>query len=47
VRVGRRASRPTVIAAGTTLLMRLAGIRWQIALPVFQPRAESSKQGID
>jgi uncharacterized membrane protein YeiH len=29
-----------VLAAATTLVLRLAGIRWKLALPVFQHRAE-------
>jgi uncharacterized membrane protein YeiH len=32
-----------VIAASTTLLLRLAGIRWKIALPVFQRPEKSSE----
>jgi uncharacterized membrane protein YeiH len=28
-----------VLGAATTLLLRLAGIRWRIALPMFRPRA--------
>lgn len=30
-----------LIAASTTLLLRLAAIRWKLILPVFEPRAEA------
>jgi uncharacterized membrane protein YeiH len=29
-----------VLAAATTLVLRLAGIRWKLALPVFHHREE-------
>ena len=32
-----------VLSAGTTLLLRLAGIRWKLALPVFRHRDDSAR----
>jgi uncharacterized membrane protein YeiH len=32
-----------ILAAATTLVLRLAGIRWKLALPVFQHHEESGR----
>ena len=32
-----------VLSAGTTLLLRVAGIRWKLALPVFRHRDDSAR----
>ncbi|HPC61223.1 MAG TPA: TRIC cation channel family protein, partial [Verrucomicrobiota bacterium] len=34
-----------IVSTTTTLLLRLAGIRWRIALPLFRPRAADPAAG--